>query len=391
MASYDPRTAAILVACDNPSDAAQVSNTLQDEFANVSISTNPGSAASDFERCRPAVMVLAFDSLEKSERYYLGLYRQCQALQQLPHRTVILCSKDDVNQVYELCKQNHFDDYVMYWPMTFDMKRLGMAVHHALRELATLDDSAPTKAEFVAQARRLGELEATLAQSLTAGGLHLALADQALAQAEQEIGVAFDGLSRCLTDGSLPEAVSDKNAHALHQEISRIKRDDVMQCFHAASKSTLPLKNWAEGVKLAGAPLAAATKALNALAEQVRSTVMVVDDDELQRKLVARLLCEANYQLLFAGDGLEALSQLRKTLPDLILMDVMMPGMDGVEVTRRLKASPRFASIPVVMITGQSDRAVVAQSLKAGACGFVVKPLVRESLLDKMAQALRGV
>ncbi|PJC14647.1 MAG: response regulator [Comamonadaceae bacterium CG_4_9_14_0_8_um_filter_57_21] len=304
----------ILVASDSASDAAQVSRQLQEEFGKVVTSIDADLAASDFERHQPGVLVLAFNTLEKAERYYLGLYRLCPAVQQVLHRTVILCNKDEVKQVYELCKKHHFDDYVLYWPMTYDMARLGMTVHHALRELNTLHSMDPTAAEFAAPARRLEDLQTMMTEGLPQG---------------------MDFAKAC-------------------------------------------------------APHLASVRALTALAERYKPTLLVVDDDEFQRKILARILGSENYQLLFATSGLEALNQLRKTRPDLILMDVKMPGMDGVEVTRRLKETPRFASIPVVMITGQSDRSVVTDSLKAGAIGFVVKPFDRDKLLAKVAQGLGG-
>ncbi len=105
---------------------------------------------------------------------------------------------------------------------------------------------------------------------------------------------------------------------------------------------------------------------------------------------MARILEAENYHVIFAANGFEVLSLLRKTRPDLILMDVMMPELDGVETTRRLKAAPQFAGTPVIMITGNSEKTIVAASLKAGASGFLVKPFERDTLLAKVAQALRG-
>jgi CheY-like chemotaxis protein len=71
-------------------------------------------------------------------------------------------------------------------------------------------------------------------------------------------------------------------------------------------------------------------------------------------------------------------------------MDIQMPGMDGVEVMRRLKATPRLADIAVIMVTGQSDRQVVTASMKTGAAGFVVKPFERGALLAKVVHVLKG-
>ena len=385
-----PDAATLLVATDNTTDAALVKKLLEEEFPRVFISTAPDAAAQDFERHRPDVLVLAFNALEKAERHYLGLYRLCPLVQQHPHRTIILCNKDEVRRVYELCKKHYFDDYVMFWPMTYDMSRLPMAVHHALRELATLKDGGPSVAEFAAQAHRLAELEGLLEQRLAEGGEHLAVAGRAMAQAEQDVGAALDGFSQRLIDGTLPDAVSVKNAAALRSEVGRLKREEVGNLFRAAATAAAPARAWADSLDQAYAPQREAARALGALAERVQPTVLIADDDEFQRKLVARILAAENYRVLFAGSGLEVLSLLRKTRPDLILMDVMMPDLDGIETTQRLKAVPQFAGTPVIMLTGNSEKTTVAASLKAGACGFLVKPFERDTLLAKVAQALRG-
>ncbi|MDP3223015.1 MAG: response regulator [Rubrivivax sp.] len=70
------------------------------------------------------VLVLAFDSLDKAQGYYLGLYRLGRVLQQHAHRTVILCNRDEVQAVFDLCKKACFDDYVLYWPHSHDGPRL---------------------------------------------------------------------------------------------------------------------------------------------------------------------------------------------------------------------------------------------------------------------------
>ncbi len=304
----------ILVASDNASDATEVSRQLCEEFGKVVTSTDQDHAAQDFDHHQPGVLVLAFNTLEKAERYYLGLYRLCPTVLHLVHRTVVLCHKDEVKQVYEWCKMYHFDDYVLYWPMTHDIA-LCMAVHHALRELATLHDGEPSAADFAAPARRLSALEHLLVQGV-------------------------------------PSGVDFSQALAPHLE---------------------------------------SVRALGVLAMRCQSTLLVVDDDKFQHKILASILHSKNYRLLFAASGLEALSVLRKVRPDLILMDVNMPGMDGVEVTRCLKATPRLVDIPVIMITSQSDRSVVTDSRRAGAIDFVVKPFDQDTLLTKVAQALNGV
>src|SRR5688572_4245944 len=82
-------------------------------------------------------------------------------------------------------------------------------------------------------------------------------------------------------------------------------------------------------------------------------SVLVVDDEERARKLVAVALRRAGYEVTLASDGTEALERVGEATPDLILSDVMMPGVDGLELLRRLRAEPSTRSIPVILLTGK--------------------------------------
>lgn len=378
-----PSDATILVASDSVTDAMLVKKLLGGEFGNVFTSINPDKAAGDFDQQRPNVLVLAFDALEKSKHYYLGLFRLSSASHLQPHRTIILCNKDEVQRAYALCRDGLFDDYVLFWPMTLDAPRLPMSVRLALRELSVLKDDGPTAAEFAVQARRLSELEILLEQQTTQGGQHIENASHAMEHAELKVSAALDGLSR-----RLPNMVEAKSVDGIEQEIDRLKRDEIGQHFRTVTKSMQPITQWANQLKQECQPHLDSVRSLNTLAKRVRFTVLVVDDDEFQHKIVSKILEDENYHLMFAASGAEALSILRKVRPDLILMDVMMPGMDGMEVTKQVKSVPRLANIPIIMITGKSDKNVVTGSLKAGATSFVVKPFDRDTLLCKVAQVL---
>lgn len=103
-------------------------------------------------------------------------------------------------------------------------------------------------------------------------------------------------------------------------------------------------------------------------------TVLVVDDDRLNRTALAELLQE-DHRILLARDGESALSQLRGTAVDLVLLDVSMPGMDGFEVLARLRADEETASIPVIFITGKTEEAEEERGLLMGAADYVNKPI----------------
>lgn len=381
------KDARILVATDIVADAELVKSLLQDEFENVFISINPDKAISDFEHCMPDVLILAFNSLDKAELYYLGLYRLSTMVISVAHRTIILCGTKELQRVYELCRKEYFDDYVLFWPMTNDVQRLPMAVTHALRNLGRSKSGAPA-AEMARQVRRIAELEGLLERQLGQGDLYAKTASRSVKQAEAEIDAAIDSFSKNVIDGSFDDAQGVTNAVRMQQEVNKLRANEIQQRFRTLDDAVQPMEQWVSDLKQQLAPHRESMSVLKTLAERFRPVVLVVDDDEFERKLAGELLSAAPYDLLFASNGAEALNLMRERRPDLILMDMVMPEINGLETLRRLKTSPRFADIPVMMTTGQSEKDLVVECLKAGAVDFVVKPLDREVLLKKVERFL---
>jgi putative two-component system response regulator len=105
------------------------------------------------------------------------------------------------------------------------------------------------------------------------------------------------------------------------------------------------------------------------------STILVVDDEPIGHDVMESLLASQGYNLVFANNGPDALSKASELLPDLILLDVMMPGMDGFEVCERLRADSLLAEVPIVMVTALDDHDSRLQGIEAGADDFLSKPI----------------
>ena len=128
---------------------------------------------------------------------------------------------------------------------------------------------------------------------------------------------------------------------------------------------------------------------MNANISHKQAIVLIVDDDERNVKLLETLLHAEGYATISARNGKDALALSVVEKPDLILLDVMMPDMDGFETVARLKADPRTQPVPVIMVTALDDRASKLRALEAGAEEFLSKPIERADLLVRVRNLLR--
>ncbi|GAK55766.1 signal transduction histidine kinase [Candidatus Vecturithrix granuli] len=119
------------------------------------------------------------------------------------------------------------------------------------------------------------------------------------------------------------------------------------------------------------------------------NTVLIVDDDPGVRDTLKALLGREEYQLTFASCGQEALEKAQKVMPSVILLDVMMPEMDGFEVCQRLRAMPLLAEAPIIMLTACDDRNARLRGIQSGADDFLSKPFDREELRVRIRTILR--
>jgi CheY-like chemotaxis protein len=326
---------AILIVSSDASDAEMVRKLLQVEFGNVYVSVDSVRFVDDFGHRMPQVLVLAFQHLEQAERYFLTLYRRLPQIHRHQYRVIALCEKDELRQAAQMCIEQSFDDYVLFWPMNHDARRLPVAVHRALREITATQQEGPSADEFAALSRDLSGLE-----------------------------------------------------EMLDHQVSELVRSEIKPALPSAHKSLEPIdQQQADFKQPLKKPLASA-QALVGLADKIRPVILVVDDDEIQRVVIRQILESQPYRLQFAASGIDALQMLGEARHHLVLMDIQMPGMDGLETTTRLKAEPQWKGIAVIIMSADSSEKAVRDSVAVGACGFLVKPVERERLIAAVTKAL---
>ena len=118
-------------------------------------------------------------------------------------------------------------------------------------------------------------------------------------------------------------------------------------------------------------------------------TIMTVDDSASLRQMVQFVLRDGGYEVIEAVDGVDALAKLKGRELDLILSDINMPNMTGLELTRQLRAMPEYKFIPIVLLTTESHAEKKQEGKAAGATGWIVKPFTPDQLLAVVKKVMR--
>jgi two-component system phosphate regulon response regulator PhoB len=120
-----------------------------------------------------------------------------------------------------------------------------------------------------------------------------------------------------------------------------------------------------------------------------RETILVVEDDENIQQLVGYNLAKAGFHVLYADNGEQALSLIKRERPELIVLDLMLPGLSGFEICKLVRKDPKTKSLPIVMLTAKSEENDMAAGLDLGADDYITKPFSPKILVSRIKAALR--
>ena len=122
----------------------------------------------------------------------------------------------------------------------------------------------------------------------------------------------------------------------------------------------------------------------------VEATILIVDDSPTETHILKGIVESGGYKVITAVDGESGVTVAKETKPDLVLMDVVMPGLNGFQATRQLSKAPETQDIPVIVVTTKDQETDRAWGLRQGAKEYVVKPVSAEELLSKIMAVLAG-
>ncbi len=236
-----------MVATDVTSDAELVGELLESEFDNVVLSTDPDNTVTDFERESPAVFILAFNTLKKAERCYLGLYRLSNRIHTIPHRTLVLCNKYDLETAFKLCKKQYFDNYILFWPPPNDPFRLRFIVYRLLQQVNS--DNSSLAGELASQARRLSGLTGLIEDHTAKSDRLIEKTRQSIHSAESEALASLEKFYSTLTDHDVQQILGPKTSLVVQRELEKLKDEGIKNPFKTVDNTMIPLQQWSHIIK----------------------------------------------------------------------------------------------------------------------------------------------
>lgn len=366
----------ILVVSDTKGELDNLRQLLVPEFGDYLETIDQRRAIELFIRHHPSLLILAFRDVDVAETFHHRLYDQDGQVQSVMHQTLLVCRGVESEKAYRLYKAGVVDDFVADRPL-MEPYRIRLSVAQALKRRSQARYTTELTRQFDEITDKLGQFEDFMRSRLAFGGGRHEDTIRAFNTFTDNLASDLRTLEDRILKGGKGVAATEARPHFDHFREQTVERgrEQVLEHMQHANRNlqemNAGLKSYTDAIREKGLTEGA-----------VR--VLVVDDDEVYREVLAETLREAGMRVLASGDGATALASVQRSRPDVILLDYKMPGIDGVATLRELKANPYTRDIPVVMLTGVSARDVVAESVKAGAKGYVVKPSDRKTILAKV-------
>ena len=375
----------ILIVSDSADEVRTAKELLQIDNKNIFSADNTEAGLTMFQAQLPLVLVLAFQELEKSERFYLMLHRRCPEINEIPHQTLLLCKSNEIEAAFMLCRDGTFDDYIINRPM-HDPFRVRLAVKQALMHQAKLMQMASLNYQLSHIGSDLRELDSFVNKGLAGGQSQQAESLNAFRKFSTRLTRELDRFGTSMSDPALGEAAKLIEHSGLRKQFDQLRQSSVEPAAREVEGKLKEAQQWVrqfdEGYR----------EEVSRIKEHdfppPLPGVLLVDDDDMYREMLGAMFDGADVRVSMTDSGEAALVEMQRRRPDIVLLDYNMPGLGGIATLKKMKSDVSLKQIPVLMLTGISARETVQEVILAGAAGFIVKPGNRETILTKIRDLL---
>lgn len=385
------RKARILVAGDSEEELQAIRRLLDEEGFTTLTSTQENDAIESFKRKKPVVVILAYFDVASAERFYAALERANKDGEPIPHRNLLLCRGVQVQRAFELCLEGVMDDYVVSRPL-LDPFHLRLAVYQALNNCSAYEELKFMRERSGNAGCELDNMDGFVADAFVAGANQGNEALKTFSQSANKLAGEFAAFGDKLVKGvDHAPPLRTLPADLLRQSFDAFMRESMNQVLQTWKKQLEAATQWRQGFENGYQERIAPLHTLCSSRYQTKPTVLLAEKNPQERGALRELLQEeGGCRVLEAENVGQALGLLKSERPNLIFMDLMSPGMGGLEMIKRLKENPFWKIIPLIVITGVTDKEIVKECIRLGATDFVVKPGNKSIILQKVETHLQA-
>ena len=379
----------VIMLHDNEDDilgAASIIAEQVEEYRTIPVENDIGELVKKY---RPSVIIFALSSVQKS----IELYTQIITDQNIdyPHHSILLCKNRESGAAFRCCIKGLFDNYFVYQPL-YEKFRLKMIIHNGLQisqstsqyigfqdeqlenigeELALLIDEGQeckhSLLDSIADCKKSlknanEEAEKASVSAVLIQKINETHIEPLLAELEINIKTGLDKMINQL----LINQVGVKELEARVEEMNKVSVPDQQSILEALSNTASALSN----------PPKDAQK------------ILVVEDNQLYRDMLVNILVKEEYNVDESADGLNALKKIKNTQYDLVLMDLFMPNLDGINATKQIKSITGGKKLPVIALTGNKNKDLIKTWAEQGLKGYILKPSTKKEILEAVGKIL---
>ncbi|WP_048690200.1 response regulator [Catenovulum maritimum] len=394
---------------NTPTGAVNIASEFIEEFRVFKMPTDAINAVRD---CKPKIILLETDMLEDSVKFYIKLIKQHKLLN-YPHFVILICSKNEVQAAHSLCAQGAFFDYFVSRPI-YQKFRLISILNRACKKINAADKLISINDSHC---QLLNGNLTQLIQDIQATHNQITepLSDKLIAPSERHDSKAntVEQLKAIITPlvnefgdelkDKLNQALSQLNSiqsnilehtqdinETLNENMQQVDVDDLLTLTQKEISRITEIEEDVLAQKLT-----AETSDDLLFSDQVEpeelnkiTKILLVEDNHIYRDMVKRILQSSDYSVDVAADGLEAIYKIKKTKYDLVLMDLFMPKLDGLNATKQFRKFSGKKDLPIIALTGNKDKEIVHKWASAGINAYIMKPSNKEKILKTVKNCL---
>lgn len=363
-----------------------------DEYRTVMLNSEIGDK---IQIIKPSVLLFALANVQRSIELYTKLINDLHV--DYPHYGILLCKNRESGVAFRCCIKGLFDNYFVYQPL-YEKFRLKMIVHNGLQISQSVEQYKgfnEEQFEFIGEELTAlidagGECKQSLLDSISKCKQQMKKAEASLIEENKRANISSKALIEKMNKTHIEPLLAELESNI------KIGLDGMLQQLLAKQLGLKDLEN--RSLEMSSIKALDPQMILEALSpeaslseETIEITdnakrILVVEDNQIYREMLVKVLTKEAYRVDEAADGLSALTKIRNNQYSLILMDLFMPNLDGINTTKQIKTINGGEEVPVIALTGNKNKELIKKWAEQGLQGYILKPSSKHEILDAVSR-----